>query len=69
MVITVEQAIVMTGIYGDPSEIGLIVCLLIVFQLFIAGSIVLLLVCRLLKGRRKASISDRSFAHFPFHRH
>ena len=38
MVITVEQAIVMTGIYGDPSVISLIVCLLIFIQLFIAGS-------------------------------
>ncbi|VDL64104.1 unnamed protein product [Nippostrongylus brasiliensis] len=45
MVITVGQAIVyvMSGLYGDPSEIGAGICLLIVVQLVIAGLIVLLL--------------------------
>ena len=52
MVITIGQAIVyvMTGMYGDPSEIGRGVCLLIVIQLFIAGLIVLLLDELLQKG-------------------
>ncbi|XP_065582961.1 protein transport protein Sec61 subunit alpha-like 1 [Artemia franciscana] len=45
MIITVGQAIlcVMTGMYGDPSDIGLGVGLLIVIQLSIAGLIVLFL--------------------------
>ena len=45
MVITVGQAIVyvLTGMYGDPSDIGAGVCLLIIIQLFVAGLIVLLL--------------------------
>ncbi|KAK6022840.1 preprotein translocase, SecY subunit, partial [Ostertagia ostertagi] len=45
MVITVGQAIVyvMSGLYGDPAEIGAGICLLIVVQLVIAGLIVLLL--------------------------
>lgn len=52
MVITVGQAIVyvMTGMYGDPSEIGAGVCLLIIIQLFVAGLIVLLLDELLQKG-------------------
>merc|ERR1712137_1074800 len=52
MVITIGQAIVyvMTGMYGDPSDIGRGVCLLIVIQLFIAGVIVLLLDELLQKG-------------------
>jgi protein transport protein SEC61 subunit alpha len=52
MVITVGQAIVyvMTGMYGDPAEIGAGVCLLIVIQLFVAGLIVLLLDELLQKG-------------------
>ena len=52
MVITIGQAIVyvMTGMYGDPSDIGRGVCLLIVIQLFIAGLIVLLLDELLQKG-------------------
>ena len=52
MVITIGQAIVyvMTGMYGDPSEVGRGVCLLIVIQLFIAGLIVLLLDELLQKG-------------------
>lgn len=45
MVITVGQAIVyvLSGLYGDPSEIGAGICLLIVVQLVVAGLIVLLL--------------------------
>lgn len=52
MVITVGQAIVyvMTGMYGEPSEIGAGVCLLIIIQLFVAGLIVLLLDELLQKG-------------------
>jgi protein transport protein SEC61 subunit alpha len=52
MVITIGQSIVyvMTGMYGEPSEIGRGVCLLIVIQLFIAGLIVLLLDELLQKG-------------------
>ena len=45
MVITTGQALVyvMSGLYGDPSEIGAGVCLLIVVQLVVAGLVVLLL--------------------------
>ena len=45
MVITVGQAIVyvMTGLYGDPADIGVGICFLIVLQLVVAGLIVLLL--------------------------
>lgn len=45
MVITIGQSIVyvMTGMYGEPSELGAGVCLLIIIQLFVAGLIVLLL--------------------------
>merc|ERR1712213_214392 len=52
MVMTIGQAIVyvMTGMYGDPSDIGPGVCLLIVIQLFVAGLIVLLLDELLQKG-------------------
>ncbi len=52
MVITVGQAIVyvMTGMYGDPHEIGGGVCLVIIIQLFVAGLIVLLLDELLQKG-------------------
>lgn len=52
MIITIGQAIVyvMTGMYGDPAEIGAGVCLLIIIQLFIAGLIVLLLDELLQKG-------------------
>lgn len=52
MIITVGQAIVyvMTGMYGNPSDIGAGVCLLIVIQLFVAGLIVLLLDELLQKG-------------------
>jgi len=52
MVITVGQAIVyvLTGLYGDPADIGAGVCLLIIIQLFVAGLIVLLLDELLQKG-------------------
>ncbi|VDK42960.1 unnamed protein product [Anisakis simplex] len=52
MVITVGQAIVYvaSGLYGDPSEIGAGICLLIVIQLVVAGLIVLLLDELLQKG-------------------
>ena len=52
MVITVGQAIVyvLTGMYGDPADIGAGVCLLIIIQLFAAGLIVLLLDELLQKG-------------------
>jgi len=52
MIITVGQAIVyvMTGMYGEPAEIGFGICFLIVVQLFIAGLIVLLLDELLQKG-------------------
>jgi len=52
MVITIGQAIVyvMTGMYGEPSELGAGVCLLIIIQLFCAGLIVLLLDELLQKG-------------------
>ncbi|CAI4224544.1 unnamed protein product [Auanema sp. JU1783] len=52
MVITIGQAIVyvMSGLYGDPAEIGAGICLLIVVQLVIAGLIVLLLDELLQKG-------------------
>ena len=55
MVITVGQAIVyvLTGMYGDPSDIGAGVCLLIIIQLFVAGLIVLLLDELLQKGYGK----------------
>ncbi|XP_022300046.1 protein transport protein Sec61 subunit alpha [Crassostrea virginica] len=52
MVMTVTQAIVyvMTGMYGEPAEIGAGVCLLIIIQLFVAGLIVSLLDELLQKG-------------------
>ena len=52
MVITLGQGIVyvLTGMYGDASEIGAGVCLLIIIQLFVAGLIVLLLDELLQKG-------------------
>merc|ERR1711890_130262 len=52
MIITLGQSIVyvMTGMYGDPSELGAGVCLLIILQLFCAGLIVLLLDELLQKG-------------------
>ena len=52
MVITIGQSIVyvMTGMYGDPSDLGAGVCLLIIIQLFCAGLIVLLLDELLQKG-------------------
>ena len=52
MVITIGQSIVyvMTGMYGEPSDIGAGVCLLIIIQLFVAGLIVLLQDVLLQKG-------------------
>ncbi|XP_048692544.1 protein transport protein Sec61 subunit alpha isoform X3 [Caretta caretta] len=52
MIITIGQAIVyvMTGMYGDPAEMGAGICLLIIIQLFVAGLIVLLLDELLQKG-------------------
>uniref|UniRef100_A0A8C4QCS8 SEC61 translocon subunit alpha 1a n=1 Tax=Eptatretus burgeri TaxID=7764 RepID=A0A8C4QCS8_EPTBU len=52
MIITVGQAIVyvMTGMYGEPAEMGPGICLLIIIQLFVAGLIVLLLDELLQKG-------------------
>lgn len=52
MLITVGQAIVyvVSGMYGDPKEIGAGICLLIVVQLVVAGLIVLLLDELLQKG-------------------
>lgn len=52
MVITIGQAIVyvMTGMYGDPADLGAGICLLIIIQLFVAGLIVLLLDELLQKG-------------------
>merc|ERR1712159_732377 len=52
MIITLGQSIdyVMTGMYGDPYELGAGVCLLIILQLFCAGLIVLLLDELLQKG-------------------
>jgi protein transport protein SEC61 subunit alpha len=52
MLITLAQAVVyvMTGMYGEPGDLGAGICLLIVIQLFIAGLIVLLLDELLQKG-------------------
>ena len=45
MIMTLGQAVVyvLTGMYGDPSQMGTGICCLIVIQLFVAGLIVLLL--------------------------
>lgn len=45
LVITLGQAIVyvMTGMYGEPADLGTGICLLIIIQLFMSGLIVLLL--------------------------
>lgn len=47
--ITIVEAVayVMSGMYGDPKEIGYFFCSVIVLQLFIAGIICILLVCQL----------------------
>jgi len=52
LIITLGQSVVyvMTGMYGDPQDIGAGVCMLIVIQLFVAGLIVLLLDELLQKG-------------------
>lgn len=49
---TLGQAVVyvLTGMYGDPSQMGTGICCLIVIQLFVAGMIVLLLDELLSKG-------------------
>merc|ERR1712242_618521 len=45
MIMTLGQAVVyvLTGMYGDPSQMGTGICCLIVIQLFVAGLIVLVL--------------------------
>ncbi|XP_065188445.1 protein transport protein Sec61 subunit alpha-like [Sycon ciliatum] len=52
MIITLGQATVyvMTGMYGDPADLGAGICVLIVIQLFCSGLIVLLLDELLQKG-------------------
>jgi protein transport protein SEC61 subunit alpha len=52
LIMTIGQATVsvITGIYGPPSELGFMVCLLIVLQLFFAGLLVTLLDEMLQKG-------------------
>mmetsp|Transcript_8566 Transcript_8566/g.22080 ORF Transcript_8566/g.22080 Transcript_8566/m.22080 type:complete len:477 (+) Transcript_8566:44-1474(+) len=52
MLITLAQATVyvMTGMYGEPGDLGAGICVLIVIQLFVAGIIVLLLDELLAKG-------------------
>lgn len=52
MLITVCQAIVyvVTGMYGEPADLGMGICLLIIIQLLCAGLIVLLLDELLQKG-------------------
>ena len=49
---TLGQAVVyvLTGMYGEPSQMGTGICCLIVIQLFVAGMIVLLLDELLSKG-------------------
>jgi len=45
LIMTLGQAVVqvMNGFYGDPSDLGAGICLLLVLQLFLAGIIVILL--------------------------
>lgn len=43
-------AYVMTGMYGEPSSLGVVVCMLIIIQLLVAGLVVLLLDELLQKG-------------------
>ena len=52
MIMTLGQATVavMTGMYGEPHDLGTTICLLIVVQLFFAGIIVILLDELLQKG-------------------
>uniref|UniRef100_H2ZA98 Translocon Sec61/SecY plug domain-containing protein n=1 Tax=Ciona savignyi TaxID=51511 RepID=H2ZA98_CIOSA len=52
MVIAIGQSVVyvMTGMYGDPTDMGAGICLLIIIQLFVATLIVLLLDELLQKG-------------------
>jgi len=52
MIMTIGQAIVSvwSGIYGDPSDLGATVCVLLVVQLFFAGIIVVLIDEMMTKG-------------------
>ena len=52
MIITLGQSIVyvMSGMYGQPSELGVVICVIIVLQLVVAGLVVLLLDELLQKG-------------------
>lgn len=52
MIITLGQATVyvVSGLYGEPSDLGYGICLLIIIQLFVSGLIVLLLDELLQKG-------------------
>jgi protein transport protein SEC61 subunit alpha len=52
LIMTLGQAVVyvVTGLYGDPSELGAGICLILVLQLFLAGVIVILLDELLQKG-------------------
>ena len=52
MIMTLGQAVVqvMTGFYGDPSDLGAGICLILLLQLFVAGVIVILLDELLEKG-------------------
>ena len=52
MLITVCQAIVyvVTGMYGEPADLGMGICVLIIIQLMCSGLIVLLLDELLQKG-------------------
>ncbi|KAJ1923333.1 translocon subunit, partial [Tieghemiomyces parasiticus] len=52
MLITFGQGTVsvMTGLYGDPKQLGAGICLLLIIQLFVAGMIVILLDELLQKG-------------------
>ena len=45
LLMTLGQAVVqvMSGFYGDPSELGAGICLILVLQLFLAGVVIILL--------------------------
>lgn len=47
MIITIGQAIVyvMTGMYGDPSEMGAGICLLIIIQVKTQKQLIHIIVC------------------------
>ena len=57
IIMTVGQAVVyvLSGMYGSPADLGIVVCFLIVVQLVVAGLIVLLLDELLQKGYGVAS--------------